>query len=179
MSYQINVKIEGTSPLLQRRFEENKTDPKPPKRKTGKVDYGEEVEKALYRDENGHIYQPASHIEGAMIKAAVNFQIEGKGKKTYKDLVKAALIVEPFAIPHIQTKFEVDKRTVVIQRVRVLRCRPRFDKWSLEFTLTINDDQLPLEVVQEILEYAGRFVGIGDFCPKFGRFRIVEFKKAA
>jgi len=177
MGYQINVKIEGVSPLLQHRFAQEKSQKKS-KRKTGNIDYSKEAEKAIYRDENGQIYQPASHIEGAMIKAAANFQIEGRGKKTYKDLTKSAIIVEPSAIPHIETKYEIDARPVVIQRARIIRCRPRFDKWLLEFSLIVADDQIPLEVAQEILEYAGRFVGIGDYRPRFGRFRIVEFKKA-
>lgn len=178
MGYQVSVKIEGVSPLLQHRFAQEKAKKKS-KRKSGNVDYSEEAEKAIYRDENGQVYQPASHIEGAMTKAAVNFQIEGKGKKTYKDLTKAAVIVEPAAIPHLQQKYEIDSRPVVIQRARIIRCRPRFDKWSLDFSLIVADDQMPLEVIQEILEYAGRYVGIGDFRPKFGRFRIVEFKKVA
>jgi len=177
MSYSVDVKIEGTSPLLQHRFDvENKE--RKSKRKAGSVDYSDEVEKAIYRDEAGQIYQPASHIEGALMKAAVNFQISGKGKKTYKDLIKM-VIVEPFAIPHLQDKFKVDRHAVVVNRARIIRCRPRFDQWSLKFTMLVQEDQLPIEVLQEILEYAGRLVGIGDWRPRFGRFRIVEFKKVA
>lgn len=177
MGYFVEVKIEGISPLLQHRFETEKADNKS-KRKVGSVDYSQEAEKAIYRDDKGKIYQPASHIEGALMKAAVNFQITGKGKKTYKDLTKM-VIVEPFAIPHLQQVFKIDKRPVVINRARVVRYRPRFDKWSLEFTMTVIEDQLPLEVLEEIMEYAGRFIGIGDYRPRFGRFRIVEFKKVA
>ena len=177
MSYIIEVKIEGTSPLLQHRYDTAEKEKKST-RKAGSVDYSKEVEKAVYRDEKGVVYQPASHIEGALMKAAVNFQIAGKGKKTYKDLTKM-VIVEPFAIPHLQGKFEIDKRPVVINRARIIRCRPRFDKWSLKFTMMVQEEQLPIEVLQEILEYAGRYIGVGDYRPRFGRFRIVEFKKVA
>ena len=177
MSYQVEVKIEGVSPLLQHRYEMEEKEKKST-RKVGSVDYSKEVERAIYRDESGNIYQPASHIEGCLMKAAVNFQIAGKGKKTYKDLTKM-VIVDPFAIPHLQPKFVIDKRPVVINRARIIRCRPRFDKWSLEFSMMITEDQLPIEVLEEILEYAGRYIGIGDYRPRFGRFRIVEFKKVA
>ena len=177
MSYQVEVKIEGVSPLLQHRYEMEEAESKS-KKKVGSVDYSKEAEKAIYRDESGKIYQPASHIEGALMKAAVNFQITGKGKKTYKDLTKM-VIVEPFAIPHLQKAFKVDKRPVVINRARVVRYRPRFDKWSLKFTMMVTEDQLPIEVLEEIMEYAGRYIGIGDYRPRFGRFRIVEFKEVA
>ncbi len=177
MSYQVSVKIEGISPLLQHRYEMEKAEKKS-KKKVGSVDYSEEIEQAIYRDEKGEIYQPASHIEGTLMKAAVNFQITGKGKKTYKDLTKM-VIVEPFAIPHLHKDFKIDKRPVVIGRARIIRCRPRFDKWSLSFTMLVTEDQLPIEVLEEILEYAGRYIGIGDYRPRFGRFRIVEFKKVA
>lgn len=175
--YQVKVKIEGVSPLLQHRYEMEKAEDKS-KKKAGSVDYSEQVEQAIYRDEQGNIYQPSSHIEGSLMKAAVNFQIAGKGKKTYKDLTKM-VIVEPFAIPHLHPAFKVDKRPVVINRARIVRCRPRFDKWELVFTMLVQEDQLPVEVLEEILEYAGRYIGIGDYRPRFGRFRIVEFKKVA
>jgi hypothetical protein len=31
--------------------------------------------------------------------------------------------------------------------------------------------------VKEILDYAGRFVGIGDYRPKYGRFQVTQWNK--
>lgn len=32
------------------------------------------------------------------------------------------------------------------------------------------------DILKEIVEYAGKFVGIGDWRSHFGRFEIVKFK---
>ena len=106
-----------------------------------------------------------------------NFQITGKSKKTYKDLVKASIIIDPIYIPHENPKFTVDIRAVRVQKARIVRQRPMFSRWALSFTLTITEPQLPGNVVKEIMDYAGRFVGIGDYRPKFGRFQITLWEK--
>lgn len=175
---EVEVKIEGVSPLLMHRFSEEKKEDKS-KVVTGAGDYSNDAEMALYKLPDGTIYTPATHIEGALMKAASNFQIVGKGKKTYKDLAKSALFVTPDAIAHLQPVWVEDKRAVVVPstRGRVVRSRPRFDAWSLKFTIKILDKQFPKEVVKQILDYAGNNVGIGDFRPRFGRFMVTEFKE--
>ncbi|UCD07260.1 MAG: hypothetical protein JSW41_05560 [Candidatus Aenigmatarchaeota archaeon] len=175
--YEVEVEIEGIRPLLQHRFPDVGEAEKKSKKKTGSIDYSLEAEKSAYRDEKGNLYQPSTHIEGALVKGAVNFQITGKGKKTYKDLVKATVFVEPEAIPHEIQDYEIDSRPVVIQRARVVRYRPRLDEWKLKFKIQVRDDQLPKEVLKEILEYAGNNVGIGDYRPRFGTFMVTSFKE--
>jgi hypothetical protein len=173
----VEVKIKGVVPLLQNRFvgevEESAS------QKSGVVDHSEDWRNALYFDEKLGVYEPAEHIWGAMIKAAVNFQIPGKGKKTYKDLMKSAIIIEPDKIPLGKKEpDEIDKRPVVIRGSRILRERPMMKEgWELSFAIDILDEQLATEVVKKILEYAGRYVGIGDYRPRFGRFEITEFKE--
>lgn len=172
----VYVTIKGICPLLQHRFTTPEEDPKWTEQ-SGLRDYSKDVQKALYADEKGEPYQPADHIWSSMVKAAVNFKIPGKGKKTYKDLIKCALFIHPDAIPHKIKEWEVDRRPVVIQRARIIRERPRFDKWELSFEVDVIDEQLPVEVVRKILEYAGNYVGIGDYRPRFGRFMVTEFKE--
>jgi hypothetical protein len=73
---------------------------------------------------------------------------------------------------------EIDKRPVVVRGSRILRQRPMMrEGWELSFTINILEEQLPSEVVRKILEHAGKYVGIGDFRPRFGRFEVVEFKE--
>jgi len=75
-------------------------------------------------------------------------------------------------------KLYLDLRPVVISRARVVRIRPTFKAgWELEFVIEVIDDQIPIEMVQDILTLAGKTVGIGDFRPKFGRFRVVTFEE--
>jgi len=169
------VKIRGVAPLLQHRYPDE-VEEKSSVKKTGRKDYSVEVESNLFKGKDGVIYEPSEHIEGCMRRSAVNFQITGKGKKTYKDLVLSSIVVVPEQIPVTPQEYVVDKRNVVVSRARVARYRPRWDDWELEFSVKILDDQFPPEVVREILEYGGAAIGIGDYRPKFGRFEVVSFE---
>lgn len=189
--YTIDVKIKGTAPLLQHRFPmpSLETMSKGGTKRTGAVDYTQEWKEYFYANSDGEIYQPASHIEGTMIKAAVNFKVTGRGRKTYKDLFRAAVFVTPDEIHHdsftvpdeLDTDADkplyLDMRPVVIQRSRVVRIRPAFKAgWELEFTIEVLDDQIAPELVQDVLALAGKTVGIGDHRPRFGRFAITRFE---
>ena len=172
----INVEISGTAPLLQNRFPEEQDDKKSNK-KTGRIDYSLQAEEALFKNAKGVHYEPSNHVEGALRKAAVQFRIPGQGKKTYKDLVLRSLVVIPDEIPLQPQEYEVDKRSVRVQRARVFRYRPRWDDWTLNFQIQMLDEQFDTDVLKEILEYAGAAIGIGDYRPKFGRFKITNFEE--
>lgn len=171
----VNVKVNGIAPLLQHRYPEESEDTKSTK-KTGRIDYSTEVTKNAFMNEAGVFYEPSSHIEGALRTAATNFQITGRGKKTYKDLVLSSIVVDPKEIPLTPQKYEVDKQSVKVNQARVSRYRPRWDKWELGFKINILDEQFSPEVLKEILEYAGSAKGIGDYRPKYGRFKVTEFE---
>lgn len=169
---ELNVEITGISPLLQHRFVEEKSEASKRKQKVY-VDE-DELEKALYKNQEGKIIQPAIHIKSAMVKSASNFKFEGK--KTYKDIIKAEVIIDPLEIVHLNQAYEMDKRGVVIQRARVMRVRPKFNDWKLQFKILFNEDRLTPKILKEIIEDAGKTVGIGDNRPEYGRFKITKFE---
>jgi len=177
---EIQVTIKGTSPLLMHRYPMVGAEDLSKKR-TGVPDWKSEAEAALYKDDRGGIYQPASHIEGALANAGRSFKITGKRGATYGKLVGSTVEVWPDAIPHKQTAYEIDSRPVVVQRARVIRYRPRFDEWELDFTIRLLDEQLAMKTIKEILDHAGLYVGIGDFRPqrggKFGKFMVTRFEE--
>lgn len=171
----INVTVQGIAPLLQNRFPEE-AHPQDASRKKKKVYVDkEEAEEKLYK--NGKvIFQPARHFEAALIKSAVAFKFEGR--KTYKDAFKGGIFINPEEIPHKFPKWEIDRQPVVIQRARIMRARPRFDKWELSFEIEVIDDRISFDVVKETLEYAGLYAGIGDLRPRYGRFKVIKFALA-
>lgn len=183
----IRVKIKGTVPLLQNRYVFAEEKEESAKKKSGKKDYSEEWKGALYWDDVLGVMQPAAHIEAAMIKAAVNFQIVGRGKKTYKDLFKSAVFVTPENIPHglmgtkenlvKNNKIQIDKRLVRVGTSGVERRRPMIKEWALDFNIEVHDEQISCDTVKQILEHAGKYIGIGDFRPRHGRFVIEKFEK--
>ena len=52
-----------------------------------------------------------------------------------------------------------------IGQAKHVRVRPRFDKWSIEGTIVVWDDQITEGALREILDYAGRYKGLGDWRP--------------
>lgn len=188
--YQVDCSIKGIAPLMQHRFPmpDLSTMSKGGHRSTGGKDYTQEWREYFYATDDGDIYQPSSHIEGALVKAAVNFKVAGKRGKTYKDLIVANVVIDPERIPHNMKVPEeldadgdqplyLDVRPVIVQRARVVRIRPTFAPgWSLQFVAQVFDDEIQPDLLQDILTLAGKSVGIGDYRPKFGRFNVVEFK---
>ena len=53
---------------------------------------------------------------------------------------------------------------------KVMRTRPKFSNWSAKTTIEFDDDQLNFGELQDIVDDAGRLVGVGDWRPKYGRF---------
>jgi len=176
----ISVTIKGITPLLQHRFSVEGADDTSKKR-TGVPDWKQAATSALYQDDKGNIYQPASHIEGALKEASRTLKITGRRGATYSKLVGSAVSVSPDAIPHKIQDYVIDSRPVVVQRARVIRYRPRFDEWELDFEILVSDEQIPIEVIKLAIDHAGNYVGIGDYRPgkggKFGKFMVTSFKE--
>ena len=174
------VSIKGITPLLMHRFPMDGADA-PGKKRTGVPDWQAEGERGLYKDEKGQIYEPASHLDGAIKQAAKSFKIQGRRGASYSKLVASTVVVVPEAVPHKLIKYVIDARPVVIQRARIIRYRPRFDEWALDFTLQLLDDQLPVDIVKQVLDHAGLYIGIGDYRPdkggKFGKFMVTKFEE--
>jgi len=176
------VRIRGIRPLLMNSphtlMEREGT-----KRKGERTDPKEEAKKAIYRDPQGRICVPAINIKAAIRDAAKDYKVPGKGSKTFKEYVKAGIIVEPEYIPLIipsgdpEKDWKVDLRPVVIQGNRIMRARPRFDEWELEFTVHIIDPIIRGEDLKKFIEDAGRYKGLCDYRPEFGLFEVIKFER--
>lgn len=144
----------------------------------------EEANAAIYRDSSGVIALPSLNLKASIRDGAKQFRVPGRGKTSYKDLIKSGIEIEPSMIPlkvpggkNPENSWKIDTRPVVVQRARIMRSRPRFDEWELEFTANIVDPLITAQQLREIIESAGRYVGLGDFRPEFGLFDLVSFEK--
>lgn len=185
MVRKISVEIEGLCPLLHHRMSDKKQEidrmkelikilQKDPDNEEA---YKEEASIHLYKNKEGENIIPSVHIESAMIKAGVQERVAGRGKKTYKDHMKAFIVIEPEDIPITPQSYEEDRRFVRVQRAKVMRTRPKFPSgWKAQFAILVLDDTIPLKVIENILKFAGAYVGIGDWRPKFGRFEVTQFE---
>lgn len=169
----INVTIKGTRPLLFNKFQEHNAETT--KKRGVRPSHDEEAEASLYKNEKGVVCSPSTHIESSMVKSSTDFTM--KGKKTYKDAIKSGVIIEPDLIPHQNQKWETFTTPVVIQRARVMKARGLMKEWKLSFIINILDERLNSQTIKEILENSGKFIGIGDWRPKYGLFEIEKFEK--
>jgi hypothetical protein len=175
--------IQGISPLLQNNpaeFIGNKEDEGISLAKKT-YDDEEEARLRLYKDPEGQHCHPAECFTKAMVKAAAGKKI---GKNHLTNLLKAGVfLAEPFCILEDKhgkplTRYGIDRRSVVIGKSRVLRCRPCWPApWFMRVALEVDMAILSEKAVKEILSLAGRFPGIGDYRPEkggaFGRFKVI------
>lgn len=69
-----------------------------------------------------------------------------------------------------------DYRGCGIKDSRVMRMRPKFSEWSLAFELNVDDEIASRADLEKWLRDAGLFVGLGDFRPRHGRFKVNAIK---
>lgn len=172
-------KLKGLSPLLQNNPAEFIG---VKEGLVGKKEYKdtEEANLRTYRDADGNYCHPSESIVKAIVRACSGKKI---GKVTAGQLAKSALFAaEPYLTilgpdGEPMTEYSIDRRSVVIGKARVLRCRPCFANWTMSVPLEIDMSLLTKAFVAEFLRLAGRFPGIGDYRPEkggsFGRFEVV------
>jgi hypothetical protein len=55
------------------------------------------------------------------------------------------------------------------------------NKWQIKFKLEIDNDTITRETIEDLLNYAGSYVGVGSFRPAnngmFGRFEVTRLIK--
>jgi hypothetical protein len=71
------------------------------------------------------------------------------------------------------------RKSVGIRGNRTMRTRPMFTDWSLELPVEIDANVFNLATVKAAWEYAGRYVGLCEMRPVYGRFvgTVREVKK--
>lgn len=170
------VKIVGIKPLLI--HAPTGLGDKPKLRRGEHLDPKIEAESYLYKDSEGKICIPSVNVKACIRDAGRNYKISGR-RTTFASMIRAGLDINPF--PHIQLQhngWAVDVRPVVIQRSRILRARPRFDEWALDFQI-INKDPTIIhqDTLKKVIIDAGNYYGLGDFRPEFGLFKVDKFER--
>lgn len=179
MTQKVNVIIEGVTPLLINRFRDTQIEGKSKKR-TGAITESD-IEDKLYITD-GKVFIPSVYIKNSIVEASKQFKIIGKGKSTYTKIVASTVDVNPFMIRLNSDKWEIFRISAVnpMTKGRMMTSRPKFNKWSAEFEILLNDPAVDSSTINEILDHAGKYVGVGDWRPEkkgmFGKFLISEFK---
>lgn len=180
--------IHGITPFLQHRWtEEAEVETKTRKMHTQRRDPRVEAEKHCYRRADGTIYFPGAAISRLMREAGGAHK-QKSSRKSMKFLLPAAVLVTQDDISMIDplngkpmTDFEVDSRPVVIPSTkgRIMRHRPRFNRWGMEFDIEIDDEMVDTPFIHQLISEGGKGIGLGDYRPErggpYGRFIIVRW----
>jgi hypothetical protein len=65
-----------------------------------------------------------------------------------------------------------DVRGVRVGTAKVMRVRPIFLDWQAELTLAINEEILDLHEARRAVNDAGALIGVCEYRPRFGRFKV-------
>lgn len=185
----VKVKIKGTSPLVMHRF--NETAELAVENKNRKVQNQrkmtpkEQAEDFLYHSVNDDsiVVLPANNFHRALIEAG-RFHKLGKKQLTTATSSIVAPLLCPVEMEFVLSPQEwiVDAKSIVNSQVGARRMvyRPRFDNWSFDCTLYVDEDELGEALARALVDDAGRKVGIGSMRPEkkgaYGCFRVDEWK---
>jgi hypothetical protein len=171
----IAVTIEGQTALLMHCY------PMEPIVALEKKPPAEQAELAAYRDpDTGNLYLPGINLQRALVSGAS--YSKGKGRGSLQRAAAACLLIAPERIDLGTPVYIVDSRPVVVPATkgRVLRHRPRLDRWRATFMIEYDDTLLSAANVRRIVDDTGTRVGLLEFRPEkrspFGRFHVVHWE---
>jgi hypothetical protein len=139
---------------------------------------------AFYADENKKPVILSTMLEACLFEGAKRLKL---GK-----VAKAAIVVpeNPLLTNHGHElgdnatidDFWADRRFrdvcgVRVQNSRIMRYRPRFATWSLQFEADLYD--MDAATFENIISESARFCGLGDNRPKYGLFLVESIKQVA
>lgn len=184
----IDIKIEGTTPLLMNRFTEEAQQKATSGAGSSVVgDHGsgkEQAEKKLYTHD-GVIGIPQPNLFRCIIDAGKYFK-NGRSKVTTQksSIIPSCVEIEGLFLPLEHSEdWQVDTRPVRIPATggRILTHRPMFEKWALAFEVQLDTELMSEKFFRQIVDAAGKRIGLGDFRPDtkgpFGKFVVIQWDR--
>lgn len=175
--YRLSITIEGVSAFLFHRWNPESVEEKGRSAKGSRAKKSDDVESYVLRDGRGGLAIPGEYFRQSIINAAKYLQDPRSPRKSAMDLYKAGLLILNEAAPVGKDTWDyLDKRRVTVQRNGINRVRPALLKgWRATFEIeVILPEYIQRETLLQVVANAGRFVGVGDFRPTYGRFLVVD-----
>ena len=183
------VTVEGVTPLMTNRFVSDDGVDSGNSRPVFRGEEGTPREQAwntLYFDGDGEtLIIPGPNVFASLMEAGKWFKIGRVKVTTVKtSLLSACLHLEELVLPiEHKDEWEVDSRPVRIPATggRIIRHRAKFNDWKLNFTLNLDTELLAPKMLREIVDAAGKRIGLGDFRPQtkgpYGKYVITDWKE--
>ena len=178
--YIVRVSVVGAAPILFHRWSNEAVLEKSKAAKGSKAKKSDDIESFVYRNDEGQLCIPGEYFRQAVIHAAKFRQDPRSPRKSAMDLYKAGVVSITDLAPinnGVKNWDYEDRRRVLIQRNAITRTRPAFHKgWTASFELQILlPEYIDSLSLRDVIDQAGRLVGVADFRPSHGRFGITSF----
>lgn len=177
--YRVAVTIEGSAAMLFHRWNCDAVEAKSKAAKGSAAKKSDDLESYVYRNEDGEICLPGEYLRQAIIHAAKFRQDPRSPRKSAMDLFKAAVVpLSELASLGVKEWDYEDRRRVTVQRNGITRIRPAMKagwRCTVELMCNIPEYVDPL-LLRQVIDDAGRLIGVGDFRPTFGRFTVANWE---
>jgi hypothetical protein len=173
--YIVSATIQGVAPILFHRWNVEAVETKAKAAKGSTAKKSDDIESYLYRNDDGEICLPGEYLRQSIIMAAKFKQDPRSPRKSAMDLFKAAVItLTPLANLGVTEPDFLDRRRVMVQRNGITRTRPAMKEgWAATVELMVNlPEYVSPILLRQVLDDAGRLIGVGDFRPTYGRFAV-------
>jgi hypothetical protein len=143
----------------------------------------------FHRYSADEVAEKGAAAKGSKAKKTDNIEAQDprSPRKSALDLCKAGLVVTPILSPVIPQAADgptqewdyLDRQRVVVQRNAVTRVRPAFTTgWRCDLEImSLLPEYLTPAFVRRLADDAGRFIGLADFRPTYGRFNIIRWSE--
>lgn len=179
MPYTVEVTVEGVADLLFHAWSVDAVDEKSKAAKGSKAKKSDNVESYVYRNDDGELCIPGENLRMSIINAAKFRQDPRSPRKSAMDLYKAGIVPLTQLASLGTKKWDYDSRKrVMIQRNGITRTRPAMKAgWTATFEFMVNlPEYIPQGDLHDVIVNAGRLVGLCDFRPTYGRFKVNTFR---
>ncbi len=174
----VEVVAQGVADYLYHRWSVEAVEAKSRAKKGSVAKNTDNLESYVYRTADGQLAIPGAQLRGAMLVAAKFRQDPRSPRKSAQDLFKAGVfcLTQLASVGQSSWDYE-DRQRVNVRGSSITRTRPALKAgWTAKFQLQCNlPDYINPALLHDVLEQAGRLVGLGDYRPTYGRFQIVRF----
>lgn len=141
--------------------------------------------------DKGTLVIPAVSMHQAIMEGAKysKRQIPGQGKATWTAKFKSGIAImqnidtgiRKDDVPFIDVWCDAQGKTGAMASTRVQRRFPQVPEWEASFDIWILDPIITADILREMLDVAGLFIGIGRWRPSMsagmnGRFSVTDLK---
>jgi hypothetical protein len=181
--FSVGLTITGTADFLFHKWSNEAVAEKSAAAKGSEAKKTDNIESYVYRNGENQICLPGRYIVRSVVEAGRFHQDPRSTRKMAKELVQAGVICEEILSPMLvngnptEDWDYLDEQRVCIMRSAITRTRPAFNKgWQCKFTLTsLLPEYITPIFLRSLVDGAGKFVGLGDFRPTYGRFVVSEW----